>query len=150
MRKLALVLLCFVLACANRNPTQDAKDMMKSHEEYAKASDLDGVMTNVADDIVAFVPGFPLVEGKEAFKEFYAGLLAMASLDDFGHDYHGIEITGDTVVLHGVAKGTQTSKDGTSTEFANNFLLVLKYQPDGKIKFWRIAFVPNSQQESSS
>ncbi len=124
--------------------------MIKSHEEYAKASDLDGVMTNVADDIVALVPGIPLVEGKDAFKEFYAGLLAMVSLDDFGHNYHGIEIIGDTVVLHGVANGTQTSKDGAATEFANNFILVLKYQPDGKIKFWKIAFAPNSQQGSSS
>ncbi|MFQ5604038.1 MAG: YybH family protein [bacterium] len=150
MRKLALVLLCLVLACANRNPTQDAKDMMKSHEEYAKAGDLDGVMTNVADDIVALVPGIPLVEGKAAFKEFYAGLLAMASIDDFGHDYHGIEIIGDTVVLHGVANGTQTAKDGAAGEFANNFLLVLKYQPDGKIKFWRIAFAPSSEEGSSS
>ena len=145
MRKLALVLLCLVLACANRNPAQDAKDMLKSHEEFAKAADLDGVMTNVADDVIALVPGIPLVDGKEAFKEFYAGLLAMASLDEFVHNCHGIEVVGNTVVLHGIANGTQTSQDGTSTEFANNFILVLKYQPDGKIKFWRVAFAPNSQ-----
>ncbi len=145
MRKLTIVLLCFVLACANRNPTQDAKDMLKSHEEYAKAADLESVMTNVADDVLLLVPGIPLVDGKEAFKEFYTGFFAMASVDEFVHNYHGIEVIGNTVVLHGIANGTQTSKDSTSTEFANNFLLVLKYQPDGKIKFWRIAFAPSSQ-----
>ena len=149
MRQLTVILLCFVMACADRTPIQEAKDVIESHEEYAKAGDLDGVMTNAADDIVVLVPGTPLVEGKEAFKEFYAGLLAMGNWD-FGHDYHGIEIIGDTVVLHGVANGTLTLKDGTATEVANNFLMILKYQADGKLRFWRVSFAPSSEQSTSS
>lgn len=123
---------------------QDAKSMIESHEQYAKAADLDMIMTNVSEDVVVLVPGIPLVEGKKAFREFYDGLLKMGNLD-FDHDYHGSEVIGNTVVLHGVANGSITPKDSESNEFANNFVLVLKYDSDGKIKFWRVAFASSSQ-----
>lgn len=37
--------------------------MIASHEEYAKASDLDGVMSNVDPDVLVLTDGAPLVVG---------------------------------------------------------------------------------------
>ena len=149
MRKLALVVLCFVLACANRDPIQDALNTMKSHEDYVKTLNLEGVMTNMADDVVALGTGIPLIVGREAFEEFYAGFFAnVSSVEEFSHNYLGTEIIGNIVFLHGTATGKITNKDGTTLELVNNFFLVLKYQPDGRIKIWRNAVALSSQQGS--
>lgn len=45
----------------------------------------------------------------------------------------------------GIARGTVTPTVGQPTKFVNNCFLVLKKQPDGKLRMWRIAFAPNSQ-----
>ena len=143
MRKLALVVLCFVLACANRDPIQDALNTMKSHEDYVKTLNLEGVMTNMADDVV--VLAIPLIVGREAIEEFYAGFFAnLSSVEEFSHNYLGTEIIGNIVFLHGTATFKGTNKDGTTPEMANNFFLVLKYQPDGRIKIWRNAVAVSS------
>ena len=147
MRKLALVVLCFVLACANRDPIQDALNTMKSHEDYVKTLNLEGVMTNMADDVV--VLAIPLIVGREAIEEFYAGFFAnLSSVEEFSHNYLGTEIIGNIVFLHGTATFKGTNKDGTTLEMVNNFFLVLKYQPDGRIKIWRNAVAVSSQQGS--
>jgi len=143
MRKLALVVLCFVLACANRDPIQDALNTMKSHEDYVKTLNLEGVMTNMADDVV--VLAIPLIVGREAIEEFYAGFFAnLSSVEEFSHNYLGTEIIGNIVFLHGTATFKGTNKDGTTLEMVNNFFLVLKYQPDGRIKIWRNAVAVSS------
>ena len=120
----------------------EAKAVIASHEQFTKAGDLDGIMTNVADDIVMFAPDAPLVQGSDAFREFYTGLLGLGQWD-FRHDYEGAEVIGDTVLLHGIARGTLTPNDGDTTPLANNFLLVLRRQADGKLRVWRGAFAPS-------
>ena len=143
MRKLAFILLCVVFACTNRNPIQDAKNTMKSHEDYVKTLNLEGVMTNMADDVV--VLAIPLIVGREAIEEFYAGFFAnLSSVEEFSHNYLGTEIIGNIVFLHGTATFKGTNKDGTTLEMVNNFFLVLKYQPDGRIKIWRNAVAVSS------
>ncbi len=120
----------------------EAKTVIASHEQFAKAGDLDGIMTNVADDVVMLAPDAPLVQGRDAFREFYTGLLGLGQWD-FGHDYEGTEVVDDTVLLHGIARGTLTLNDGDTTPLANNFLLVLRRQADGRLRFWRGAFAPS-------
>ncbi len=120
----------------------EAKAVIASHEQFAKAGDLDGIMTNVADDVVMLAPDAPLVQGGDAFREFYTGLLRLGQWD-FGHDYEGAEVVDDTVLLHGIARGTLTLNDGDTTPLANNFLLVLRRQADGRLRFWRGAFAPS-------
>jgi hypothetical protein len=34
--------------------------------------------------------------------------------------------------------------DGGATPFANNFIMVLKRDGTGQMKFWRVAFAPSS------
>jgi len=143
--KLSLLLLsCLLLGCATRHPVEDAKSVAKSHEDFAKAGNLDGVLSNFADDFVGLVPGMPLVKGKDAARKFYGGVLS-TSKSEFVHEYDGAEIVGDAVILHGIAKGTLTKPDSSVAPFANNFIMVLKYQSDGRMKFWRVAFAPSSQ-----
>lgn len=131
--------------CAGgEDPIAAAQDVVRSHEQFAKAGDLEGVLSNAADDLVVLASGAPLVEGKAAFAQFYRGLLAMGQWE-FGHDYAGATVLGNAVVLHGVARGNLAPTGGAATQFANNFILVLKPGPDGRFKFWRIAFAPSSQ-----
>ena len=120
-----------------------AIDMVRSHEAFARAGDLEGILSNAADDIVLLVSGMPLVDGKAALTGFYRGLLAMGAWE-FGHDYAGAEVVGDAVILHGLARGRLTPPGGATTEFANNFILTLRPGADGCFKFWRIAFAPST------
>ncbi|HVS30578.1 MAG TPA: nuclear transport factor 2 family protein [Thermoanaerobaculia bacterium] len=120
-----------------------AKAVIESHEKLARAGDLQGIMTNIAEDVVALAPDTPLIKGKAAFREVYAGYLKGGTFD-FRHDFEGAEIVGETVVVHGVARGNFIPVAGQPAPFANNFVLVLKRQPTGKFQFWRIAFGPSS------
>ena len=125
-----------------RDPIAEAQAVIRSHEEFAMAGDLEAVMTNVADDVVMLASGASLMEGKEAFRDFYRIILAAGELQ-FGHDYSGAEVVGDMVVLHGVSRGTATSPDGEVTPFANNFIHVLRRQTDGRYRVWRASFAPS-------
>jgi ketosteroid isomerase-like protein len=143
-----LLFICFaVVACASTNvpqnsPIDEAKAVVQSHERFARSGDLDGIMSNVAEDIVALATDTPLIKGKAAFRDVYAGYLKAGTFD-FGHDYEGAEVVAGTVLLHGVARGNFIPSSGQPSPFANNFILVLKRQPSGKFQFWRIAFAPS-------
>jgi len=119
----------------------EAKAVLSSHEEYAMAGDLDGVLSNVAEDIVLLAAGAPLVEGRDAFREFYGTILAMGK-SEFGHDYAGAETMGDLVILHGVSRGSIRPLDGDAISFSNNFIHALRRGPDGRLRVWRAAFAP--------
>jgi len=120
----------------------EAKAVIKSHEAFARSGDLDGIMSNIADDVVLIAPGTPLVQGKTAMRELYAGFLKGGTFD-MGHDYAGAEVVANIVVLHGVARGKFVPGSGEPAPFANNFLLILKRQPNGRFQVWRIAFGPS-------
>lgn len=141
-----LLLLGLCCACAPTEPNPDglianAKAVITNHEQVAMAGDLDGVMANAAPDVVVLAPGSPLIEGIEAMREFYGGLLSAGSVE-FSHDYSGAAVVGDAVVLHGVARGTVTPPDAPPMPIENNFLMVLKPNAEGIMKVWRLAFGP--------
>jgi ketosteroid isomerase-like protein len=145
LMKLTVLLLCvLVLGCSSGKSVDDAKAVLKSHEEYVKAGNLEGVISNMTDDIVGVVPGMPLVKGKDAFRIFYANTFKMGKTEGT-HDFHGAEAEGDIVILYGFAHGTLTRPDTTMVPLASNFLIVLKAQPDGTMKIWRLAFAPSAQ-----
>ena len=145
MRIPALCLLVMVASPASpSDPVSEAKDVVASHEKFAMANDLDGVMSNMADDIVVLTYGTPLIEGKPAFREFYAALMGAGRMV-FGHQYSGEHAIGDDLVeLHGVSRGTLTAADGTISTFSNNFVHVMRRGNDGKLKFWRATFAPDA------
>jgi ketosteroid isomerase-like protein len=120
-----------------------ARAVIASHESFAKAGALDGIMTNVHPDVVVLTAGVPLLVGSEAFRDFYQELLSMGEWD-FGHDYRGGNVVGDVVELFGLARGTLTLPDGAASPFENNFILQLRPGPDGALKVWRGAFAPSA------
>ena len=125
-----------------QDSVRSAKDVVASHERFASAADLDGIMSNVADDAIVLVPNSALVKGKAAIREMYKTFLAQGRWE-FVHDYEDAVSTGDVVVLHGVARGTVVPSGGERSSFANNFLIVLRNQADGQFRFWRISFGPS-------
>ena len=143
-----LLSICLIiLACAStkipqNSPIDEAKAVVQSHERFARSGELDAIMSNVAEDIVVLAADTPLIKGKAAFRDLYAGYLK-AGTSDFGHEYEGAEVVAGTVLLHGVARGNVIPSSGQPSPFANNFILVLKRQPTGKFQFWRIAFAPS-------
>lgn len=116
-----------------------AKAVLSSHEENLGRGDLDAIMSNMADDVVLVAPGAPPLAGTDACRGLYVDLLEMGSWD-LGHDYHGGEVVGDTVVLHGVARGAFTPAEGDPESVANSFLLMLRPNSSGTLKLWRAAF----------
>jgi len=141
---LTLFITYLFVGCSNRNPVEEAKAVVTSHEQFSKAGDLEGIMSNMADDVVFLAPGMPLMKGKDACRNFYTSMIKMGKTE-FTHNYEGAEIIGDVVILHGLATGTTTMPDAGVIHFANNFILTVKYQSDGKMKLWRGAFAPSSQ-----
>jgi ketosteroid isomerase-like protein len=145
MKSATILLFCLLLVgCSPRNPVEDAKAVVTAHENFVASENLDGILSNTADDIVVLVPAMPLIKGKQAVRDFYSGMFK-AGKSQFIHEYQGSDVVGDAAVLYGTAKGSLTKPDSTTAQFANNFILTFRYQPDGKIKFWRVAFAPSSQ-----
>ena len=118
-----------------------ARRVVTSHEQFVRSGDLRGVMSNVAEDMVVLAPNVPLTEGKAAVEALYRSFLASGRFE-LVHDYRGSRVAGDTVVFHGIARGTFTPPNGQPSSFANNFFLVLKKQPSGRYLLWRSAFAP--------
>lgn len=145
---LMLLLICGNLHTANayymdQNSTantniEKAKLVIAAHDRAANAGDLEAVMMNIADDVVVLGPAMPLVEGKEAFRTFYKGVLEVTW--NASHYFNGAEQIGDAVVFHGIAKGTMTPPGGEPIRVANNFIILLKPDDKGDYKIWRAAF----------
>ena len=136
--------LCIIAGCSTRIPLADAKAVLKSHEQFSKEGNLENILSNFADDVVLLAPGMPLLKGKDACRNFYAGMLKMGKTE-FTHEYDGAEIVRDLVILHGTAKGTMTMSDSKVIQLANNFIITVKYPSDGRMKIWRGAFAPSGQ-----
>jgi ketosteroid isomerase-like protein len=122
--------------------TDSAVATMMSHERFSNAGDLDGVMSNIHDDLVCLFPNMPLIEGKEAFKRFYGGLLGMGAWQNH-HDINQTFVSGDAVVMHGKDHGTLAPPGADAMPFSNNFVAIFRPDADGKMKFWRAAFAPD-------
>ncbi len=129
-------------------PIEAAKAVVSTHEQCVRDGDLDGILENIAEDVVILVEAAPLIEGKAAFREFYSSLLGMGAWD-FDHDYHGADVVGDSVILYGVAKGVLTPPGEEPGSFANNFLHVFKEQADGNFRMWRVAFASSGEEDAA-
>jgi len=119
-----------------------AKAVMAAHDRAANSGDLDAVMANIDDEIVALAPDRSLLEGRESFRAFYAEMLehSWPGTGDVAHHFSGAEENGSVVVLHGVAKGCLRPPGRVPVAVANNFLILLKPDETGAYKIWRAAF----------
>jgi len=144
MKYPVLFLCLFVLGCSSRQPLQEATAVIRSHEAFLKAGNLDSVLSNMTDDVVGVIPGMPMVKGKDAFRIYYATSFK-SGRTDIAYDIQGAEAEGSAVIVHGFAEGTLTLPDTTMIPLAENFLMVLKEQPDGRLKLWRVASSPGAR-----
>lgn len=123
---------------------EEAKTVIRAHEEFSSAGDLDGILSNMDEDVVFLVPDSPLVEGREAVRSLYESLFAMGSWE-FGHDYSAATEVGDLVLLHGIARGSLTPEGQEAAPFANNFMITMRRAADGRYRTWRVAFAPGGE-----
>jgi ketosteroid isomerase-like protein len=126
------------------DPIEQVKAVVQSHEEYAAAGDVDGVISNMAPDVVVLAPDSPLVEGEKAVRALYEALFSMGSWR-FGHDYSGAEEVEGLVVLYGVARGSMTPPGGEPDTFANNFMITARRDDCDRYRIWRVAFGPSGE-----
>ena len=127
----------------NEKAIESVKTMIRSHEEFTQAGDLEGVLGNSADDVVIIAPGAPPIIGIEAYRDFEKAYLAAWDTTDFVHNYLGVTVEGNLVVAYGIARGKMTPKSGGETiQFANNFLIVARRHQGGAYKFAYVAFAP--------
>jgi ketosteroid isomerase-like protein len=132
-----------LFGCNPQVVKDDALATLKSHEQFANAGDLDGVMSNMDDDLVVLFPNTPMIIGKDAFKTFYGGLLSIGTYS-MVHDVTGNDAAGDTAILYGKNHGTVTPPGGPAIPFSNNFIATFRYDKAGKMKFWRASFAPDA------
>lgn len=52
-------------------------------------------------------------------------------------EYSAAEEMGDTVIFHGIARGSLTPPEGDPVPLADNFILTLKRDESGIFRFWR-------------
>lgn len=135
---------CVAAAPRRGPPVDEVRTLIRDHESFAHAGDLDGIMRSIADDIVLLVPGTPLLKGKAAFRDHYASFLRALKPGtlELTHEIEGEEVVDNTIHLHGVASGQFVAANDATNRFANNFVYVLKRQATGELKFWRIAVAP--------
>ncbi len=123
---------------------EEAKAVISAHEGLFAAGDIDGVMSNMDEDVTVLAADCPPAEGHEAVRSLYESLLALGSWE-FSHDYSPATVVADLVVLHGVARGSLTQDGAQSVAFANNFLIVMRRGTDGQYRAWRASFAPSGE-----
>jgi ketosteroid isomerase-like protein len=123
---------------------EEAKAVVRDHEELTAAADLEGILTNMDTEVTFLAPDAPLVEGVEAVRGLYEAILGMADWK-FRHDYSHESESGDLVFLHGVARGTMTPRGQEPAPISNNFMITMRRDSDGRYRIWRAAFAPSGE-----
>jgi uncharacterized protein (TIGR02246 family) len=137
-------------ACGGRGTTSSAppgaeadvaaiRALIAEIEPTFKSGDIDAAMKVFTDDAVILAQGMPDVVGKEAIRALYQGMM-----DQYVIDAHlttkEIQVAGDL----GYERGTYTLKltDKASgkvvADVVNRHVHILRRQPDGSWKTWRM------------
>jgi ketosteroid isomerase-like protein len=118
--------------------------MLVSLDRIAAEADVDEFLTYVSDDAVMMPPDELAVVGKRAISDWYATLYANYTVE-LKHDPLETDIFGDIIVHRGNASFTATPiAGGQPISQDNKYLMVIKKQPDGSLKIWRVVFNSNA------
>jgi uncharacterized protein (TIGR02246 family) len=150
-----LALLASVLACTQTESQRDlsveeaevaVQEMLVKQDSAANAADLDGFLSLVRDDAVFLPPGEAPLDGKEAIRTWYTNLFDNFVVEIVHHP-GPVEPVGSLVIHRGSASGTLTPRaGGDPTSFDNKYLFVLRREPDGSLRHWRVMFNANAGQ----
>lgn len=133
----------FIYACAQQNNSdnQYADDIAAINELRekeiiaAETGNVDSLLALRTDDFVAMPPNQPAVKGKEAVREFLAGIHEQTDTElEFISEE--IIISGDWAYDRGILKGTVIAEnDGESVNFEGTYLFILNRQVDNSWKY---------------
>jgi ketosteroid isomerase-like protein len=133
------------------DPNLKANDDLNAIKELGQeffaavnAGDLNRRMATLDADVVIMPPDRPSIVGAKEMRRVsrdYADLFD----EKCRLDYDEIEIIGNWGFVRANVTGTRTSKSGGGAEKVNlKNLWIVKKQPDGGWKFWRIMFNSNN------
>lgn len=152
-----LASLLAVMACAQPTPTlgpasdADVKAVaaiLAAFDSSGRTGALDQFISYSAEDVVLLAPDQPAVVGRDAMRELYRAIYAAVRIE-MTHTPLETHTLGDLVITRGSARGTATPRTGgPSTAFDNKFLMLLRRQPDGTLRTWRVAFNSNAPPAS--
>jgi ketosteroid isomerase-like protein len=125
----------------------DVGAIKKVGEEFfagTNSGDLDRRMATMAPDAIIMPPNRPSIVGKGEIRQ-----LSQAYQATFEEKcilaYDEIETAGNWGFVRATVTATRTAKsDGAAEKVSLKNLWILKRQPDGKWKFWRIMFNSNN------
>jgi uncharacterized protein (TIGR02246 family) len=152
MKKLLVILpmvflLCFTFSCQQaeevaEEPAVDVEADIAAIESLTNQvmnswneGDLDAFMDTIADNAIYMPPGEPVINGKEAIRNWY-------NFDNFSFDVtifiDEIEVQGDLGFQRSHWKGSWIQKDsGETTQMESKTINIFKKQPDGS---WKNAY----------
>lgn len=144
----ALIPLLLLPGCTAMPETehQQRLDALQARDRAWKAAaaerDLDGMMAIYAPDAREMLPGMPAVEGREAIRDFYAGLIEQ--FPRFAHHFEADDIilsdSGDLAVVRGRFRFTADTRKPDEVQ-AGKFVGVWEY--DGE-RWWLKINISNS------
>jgi uncharacterized protein (TIGR02246 family) len=103
------------------------------------AADLDGAMAIFTDDAMIIAPATPNVVGADAIRTMYAGMLAQFEVDA-DQITEEIRVAGDLAYERGSysLRLTDRSSGQVVQDVVNRHMHILRRQPDGRWKTWRM------------
>ena len=116
------------------------KALGREYFEAAGAADVNRCSVTMAPDVVVMPPGRQSIVGLEQLRRLSADYHATYEVK-YTLSYEEVSVAGDIAVARATATGTRTSRSDSSVEKLQwRNLWVLRRQPDGSWKFWRIMF----------
>jgi len=137
-----VALLSFMWGCATPPPpdTRAADEQVIRENEAgalkaATAKDLEGLVSFYADDAAVFMPGAPIVTGKDAIRKTWAELFAApGSSISFQPEKVEVSRSSDLAYCYGAYTLTVNDPKGKPITAKGSYVVVCKKQPDGKWK----------------
>jgi len=121
----------------------DVAEITALGEEYFNATNLGDAsrcLATMAPDVVIMPPDRPSIVGRDELHRLPSEYHARFELS-YRLVYDEVEVTGDLAFARANVTGTRKSRsDGGVEALQWRNLWVLKRQPDGEWKFWRIIF----------
>jgi len=108
--------------------------------EAAGACDVSRCCATMAPDVIVMPPGRPSIIGVDELRQLSADYHSQYEVK-YSLAYDEITVVGDVAVARATATGSRVSRSDARVEtLLWRNLWILKRQPDGRWKFWRIMF----------
>jgi ketosteroid isomerase-like protein len=138
---IAIILIAGIQMQAGSNPVEDAyfAEVSASNQEYVRfiiASDLDGLMTLYADDVVYMPPGQATIYGKAGIREIWASYFANFDTISLISTIDAVAVSSELAFARGhYQSSVRDKKDGAIYHEAGTFAETNRRDGNG---IWRV------------